>query len=76
MQVPAVTLVHNDVLSIRDLPGELAIFLGACTGSSRLKVVANIPYNITTGMRMVLRTLGHRPLTLTWIVLVGLLQIS
>ena len=47
------TLVHSDVLTIKDLPGRLATYLGACTGCSRLKVVANIPYNITTGAHLV-----------------------
>ena len=49
LQEVAVTLVHNDVLRIRDLPDRLASFRATCPGCPRLKVVANIPYNITTG---------------------------
>jgi 16S rRNA A1518/A1519 N6-dimethyltransferase RsmA/KsgA/DIM1 with predicted DNA glycosylase/AP lyase activity len=49
LQEDAVTLVHSDVLHIRDLPDRLAAFRATCPGCMRLKVVANIPYNITTG---------------------------
>lgn len=47
VQVPHVTVVHDDIFKLRQLPQLLRTFQSA--PGSRLKVVANIPYNITSG---------------------------
>ena len=49
LQVPALELVHGDVLDIRDMPELLASFSRQGNKQApKVKVVANIPYNITS----------------------------
>ena len=47
VQVPQVTVVHEDALKMRQLPQLLRSFQPAHGG--KIGVVANIPYNITSG---------------------------
>ena len=47
VQVAQVTIVHSDVLEVRQLPEMMKAFQPA--HGAKLKVVANIPYNITSG---------------------------
>ena len=49
LQVPALELVHGDVLDIRNMPELLASFSKRVSEQGpKVKVVANIPYNITS----------------------------
>lgn len=47
-QEPAVSLIHSDVLLLRNIRDVLDDFGGGEEGPS-IKMVANIPYNITSG---------------------------
>ena len=47
VQVPQVAVVHSDLFKVKQLPQMLKAFQPA--DGAKLKVVANIPYNITSG---------------------------
>ncbi len=47
-QEPAVSLIHSDVLLLKNIRDILDDFGGGAEGPS-IKMVANIPYNITSG---------------------------
>ncbi len=47
IQVEQVAVVHGDVLEVRQLPDMIRAFQPA--PGAKVKVVANIPYNITSG---------------------------
>ena len=46
-QVAQVSIVHGDVLEVKQLPDIIKAFQPG--HGAKLKVVANIPYNITSG---------------------------
>ena len=57
LQVPALELVHADALDIQDMPELLASFSKRVSGQApKVKVVANIPYNITTSALLTTRS--------------------
>ena len=61
VQVAQVAVVHGDVLEVKQLPDIIRAFQPA--HGAKLKVVANIPYNITSGGVLLYCNLPHDALS-------------